>query len=139
MIPLLLIAVSSLALLLYVLFSVLNHVEPARIDLNFLRQKNLYLLHILQILESPDYKFLSRNNRKYRDYLFVSYARNLKQDIDDLAGLGLGTKAYLYQVFFRFFYALLTLKNKIYSSASDLSVLAGIELMLVKNAPALRS
>lgn len=138
MIPLLLIALSSLALLLYLLFNFLSHVEPARIDLNFLRQRNLYLLHILQILESPDYKFLSRNNKKYRDYLFVSYARNLKQDIDDLAGLRLGGGAFLYCVFFRILYSMLSLKSKIYSNVQDLRLLAGIELMLVKNVAVLK-
>lgn len=133
MTPLILIALSSLALLLYLLFNVISRVEPGQVDLTFLRQKNLYLLHILQILESPDYKFLSQNNRKYRDYLFVSYARNLKQDIDDLARVPLGGGAYLYYVFFKIFYALLILKNKIHSSVQDLRILAGIELMLVKN------
>lgn len=134
MIALVLLLLPSLALLLYLLFHLLNHVEPAHIDLNFLRQKNLYLHHVLPILESPDYKFLSRNNKKYRDYLFVHYARKLKEDINDLAGLPLGARTYLYYLLFRLFYALLILKNSIYSNAGDLRVLAGIELMLVRNA-----
>lgn len=137
MIPMILIAFSSLALLVYVLLNFFHHVEPAQLDIAFLRKKNLYLLHILRILESPDYKYLSERNRRYRDYLFVSYAGSLKQDMDELAALRLGANAYLYYVFFNIFYTLLLLKNRISSSASDLRVLAGIELMVVKNiAPA---
>ena len=76
---------------------------------------------------------LSQKNKKYRDYLFVSYAKNLKEDIQELAGLRLGTSAFLYYLFFRFFYGILILKHRIYSNAQDLRILAGIELMLVKN------
>ena len=133
MIPLLLVAVCSFSLLIYLFLNFLNHVEPAKVDVSFLRRKNLYLLHILEILESPDYRLLSKQSRKYRDHLFVSYAGNLNQDIRELAGLPLGASARLYYVFFRFFYTVLTLKHKIYSSAYDLRLLAGIELMLVKN------
>lgn len=132
LLPLLLIFASGLALIVFLLFNFFNHVEPERMELNFLRKKNLYLAHILRILESPDYQFLSRSNRKYRDYLFVSYAKNLMQDIDELAELRLGGTAYLYYVFFKLFYVLLIVKNKIYSSVNDLRVLVGIELMLVK-------
>ena len=107
--------------------------KPVQVDLSFLRQKNLYLLHILEILESPDYRLLSQKRKKYRDYLFVSYAKNLKEDIEELAGLRLGTTTSLYYLFFRFFYGILILKHKIYSDSQDLRVLAGIELMLVKN------
>lgn len=133
MILLVLIALSSLALILYVFVNFLNHIEPAQIDLDRLRQKNLYLLHILQIVESPDYKLLSRNNKKYRDYLFVNYARNLKQDINELVALRPGARARLYYILFTIFYGLLILKNKIYSNVHDLRVLAGVELILVKN------
>ncbi len=138
MIPLLLVAVSSFLLLIYLFLNFLNHVEPARVDVSFLRQKNLYLLHILEILESPDYRLLSKQSRKYRDHLFVSYARNLNQDIRELAGLPLGASALLYYLFFRFLYTVLMLKHKIYSNAHDLRLLAGIELMLVKNMAAVR-
>ena len=133
LLPILLVASSSLVLVVYLFFNFLNHVKPVQVDLNFLRQKNLYLLHILEILESPDYRLLSQRNKKYRDYLFVSYAKNLKEDIQELAGLRLGTSAFLYYLSFRFFYGILILKNRIYSSAQDLRILAGIELMLVKN------
>ena len=136
LIPLILIFVSGLVLLLFLLFNFFNHVEPEQVDLNFIRQKNLYLVHILRILESPDYKFLSQNNRKYRDYLFVSYAKNLNQDMEELKGVPLSVAAYLYYLFFKVFYALLILKNKLYSSAHDLRVLVGIELMLVKKVSA---
>ena len=101
-----------------------------RILRGVLRQKKLYLFHILQIMESPDYKFLSRNSKKYRNYLFVNYAKNPKQDIDELAALRLGARTRLYYILFMIFYDLLTLKNKIYSSVHDLRVLVGIELIL---------
>ncbi|MBI4444326.1 MAG: hypothetical protein HY645_00340 [Acidobacteria bacterium] len=134
MIPILIIFASALLLLLLLLLNFLNRIEPQHVDLNFLRQKNLYLLHVLRILESPDYKYLSQNNKKYRDHLFLSYAGTLKQDMDELAALGLGFQASFYYCLFRFFYGVMILKNKFYSSVDDLRVLVGIELLMVKKA-----
>ena len=63
LLPILLVASSSLVLVVYLFFNFLNHVNPVQVDLNFLRQKNLYLLHILEILESPDYRCCRRRTR----------------------------------------------------------------------------
>lgn len=132
MIAIVLFFLSGIALLLLLSYNFFTRVTLEQFEVNFMRQKNLYAIHILRILESPDYQFLSRKSRRYRDYLFVSYARNLNMDINEMAQSPLAGSAYFYYVLFKILYYLLLIKNKIYSSAQDLSLLMGVELMVVK-------
>ena len=132
MIPFIFILFFSGLLVCLALFTLFTRVEPEQIDLDVLRERNLYALHILRIMESPDYKQFSEQKRKGHDDLVLSYARSLRKDILELRQLPLGPTSYLYFVLFSLFYGLLRLKNKVNSGAEYLRVLLGIELMLVK-------
>ncbi len=132
MIPSIFMLVFSGLLVCLALFTLFTRVEAEQIDLDVLRERNLYALHILRIMESPDYKEFSEQKRKGHDDLVLSYARSLRKDILELRQLQLGPTSYLYFVLFSLFYGLLRLKNRVNSGAEYLRVLLGIELMLIK-------
>ncbi|MGH9338526.1 MAG: hypothetical protein ACRD1R_02800 [Acidobacteriota bacterium] len=132
MTPMLLIFASCFVLVSIALINFFSSVEAERLELNFLLKKNLYAYHVLKIIESPDYLYLSSRNKKFRDHLFVAYSRNLRADIKELAQLPLKGSAYFYYLFFNICYVLLMLKYRLYSRRDDLRALLGIELMMVR-------
>ena len=123
MIPFIFMLFFSGLLVCLALFTLFTRAEAEQIDLDVLRERNLYALHILRIMESPDYKEFSEHKRKGHDDLVLSYARSLRKDILELRQLPLGPTSYLYFVLFSLFYGLLRLKNKVNSGAEYLRVL----------------
>lgn len=121
--------VACLAVWIYHFFVEFEVQEP---DMNILRRKNLYAMHVHRILESWDYCFYSERDRRYREYLFSSFARNLKQDVADVSESAGGVKAGLYIALFQVCYLALSLKNKLLSGENDLRLLLGIQLMVVR-------
>ena len=132
MIPFTIMLFSSALLVCRALCTLFNRVEPEQMDLDVLRERNPYALHIFRIMESADYNQFPENHRKGHHDLVLSYARSVKKDIAQLQQLPLGPTSHFYYVLFSLFYGLLYLKNKLNSGAEYLRVSLGIELTLVK-------
>ncbi len=120
------------AVLLVAGFYRMTRVCPDSADLEFVRRHDLYTSYVLRILESADYQFFARKNRRYRDFLFESYARNLEKDMAELARSQPGWTSALFLRLYRGVYRVLRCKRRFNSNIGDLRLLLGIALALVR-------
>ncbi len=127
--PLVLILVALSALLLW---DFLARVEAGDPEIELMSRRDLYALHVLRIVESPDYRFHSRRSRQYRQFLFKSFAAKLQQDVRDLALLPSSLWALALRTLFQAGYWSLWLKAQVWTGRRDLRVLLGIELLLIR-------
>ncbi len=110
----------------------LSRVQPQTADLDFLDRRNLYAGHVARILDSADYRHYASRSPRYRGYLFRSYARNLRRDMAELSPLSMDPIGLLYRLLFEFLYRALLLKARMRVGQSDLRVLLGVELKLIR-------
>ncbi len=127
--PLVLILVALSAVLLW---DFLARIEAGDPEIELMSRRDLYALHVLRIVESPDYRFHSQRSRQYRQFLFKSFAGKLRQDVGELGGLPCGPLGLFYKGLFQIGYGLLLVKAEIWTGRRDLRVLLGVELLLIR-------
>lgn len=101
--------------------------------LDLMARRDLYILPVLRIVESPDYRFHSRRSRQYRQFLLRSFGSKLRQDVDDLTESPSTPSATLYRILFHLAFGWLSLKAYVWTGRRDLRVLLGIELLLIRS------